>query len=639
MSIAPPITTTRFDSYVSDLNHEYERLHTAKEDAFWAAYMGLTSDPQAARADLSTKEMALQGFLQDPARLQDVRDVLTRAEVALDSPDPAVRPSEDDLVALRGWLLTFESNVIDSPEARDLANEIIHAEAALATQRGAMALGYQVPGEAFTPASSVKLGAMLAVDPDHAKRKAAWEGLRSIEPFVLSHGFIEVVKLRNRLGRMLGGEDYYDWKVRRVEGMSKTEIFALLDELEVKTREAGQRCITDLRAAKGADQVDGWNIRYLISGDISAELDPYFPFSKSLERWGRSFAALGIDYNGATLVLDLLDRKGKYENGFMHGPVPAWRDHGHFRPARIQFTANAIPGMCGVGQRATETLFHEGGHAAHFANIDMPAPCFAQEFAPSSVAMAETQSMFLDSLLSDPDWQARYARTEAGAAMPFALIEKSIRCKQPYAAWQVRSMLTVCYAEKAIYEIPDAELTPDSILNTIREVERRLLFLDGGSPRPVLSVPHLLAGESSAYYHGYVLAEMAVQQTRSFFEERDGHLTDNSRIGPDLREHYWRPGNSLRFRQFVNNLTGKPLSADALATHANRSVADTLALAKSAISRLENVASHDGPIELNATIAVRHGNFEVGSTAGHTFAEVCQKFEAWVTDQEKAAKA
>ena len=28
---------------------------------------------------------------------------------------------------------------------------------------------------------------------------------------------------------MLGGEDYYDWKVKRVEGMSKVEVFALLD--------------------------------------------------------------------------------------------------------------------------------------------------------------------------------------------------------------------------------------------------------------------------------------------------------------------------------------------------------------------------------------------------------------------------
>ena len=197
-------------------------------------------------------------------------------------------------------------------------------------------------------------------------------------------------------------------------------------------------------------------------------------------------------------------------------------------------------------QRATETLFHEGGHAAHFANVDMPAPCFAQEFAPSSVAMAETQSMLLDRLLSDADWQTRYARTVDGRAMPFTLIEKATHQGQPHAAFAVRSMLAVCYAEKAIYEIPDEELTAERVLKEVRDVERRLLFLDEGSPRPVLSVPHLLSSDSSAYYHGYVLAKMAVAQTRAFFENRDGHLTDNKRIGADLRESYWRCCNTNR---------------------------------------------------------------------------------------------
>src|SRR5690606_28274974 len=141
-------------------------------------------------------------------------------------------------------------------------------------------------------------------------------------------------------------------------------------------------------------------------------------------RWGRTFAALGIRYRGAELVLDLLDRPGKYENGFMHGPVVAWRRGSERVPARIHFTANAIPAMVGSGQRALATLFHEGGHAAHFANVDMPSPCFGQEFAPTSVAFSETQSMLCDSLLEDADWQRRYARGAAGQPLPLELIER-----------------------------------------------------------------------------------------------------------------------------------------------------------------------------------------------------------------------
>jgi Zn-dependent oligopeptidase len=275
-------------------------------------------------------------------------------------------------------------------------------------------------------------------------------------------------------------------------------------------------------------------------------------------------------------------------------------------------------------------LFHEGGHAAHFANIDMPAPCFGQEFAPTSVAFSETQSMFCDSLLGDADWQARYARTLDGRAMPVELIEKGLRASQPFAAWSLRSMFTICYVERALYEIPEPELTLERVLATVREIERKLLFLDEGSPRPALSVPHLIAGESSAYYHGYVLAEMAVQQTRAFFLQRDGHLLDNPKIGPALRAHYWQPGNSRSFREFIAALTGKPLSAEALATKVNRSTDEALARAHAALAREREIPPHNGPIELGAQIRVMHGTQPIASTDAGSFAACCERFEDWI---------
>ena len=67
-----------------------------------------------------------------------------------------------------------------------------------------MELGYQDPAEGFQRCSSVKLGTMLVSETDAALRRAAWEGLRSIEGHVLQNGFLDVVRKRNQLGRMLG---------------------------------------------------------------------------------------------------------------------------------------------------------------------------------------------------------------------------------------------------------------------------------------------------------------------------------------------------------------------------------------------------------------------------------------------------
>ena len=54
--------------------------------------------------------------------------------------------------------------------------------------------------------------------------------------------------------------------------------------------------------------------------------------------------------------------------------------------------------------------------------------------------------------------------------------------------------------------------------------------------RPLLAVPHILADESSAYYHGYVLAEMSVHQTRAHFKSKFGAIADNPEVGKQLTE-------------------------------------------------------------------------------------------------------
>lgn len=617
---------TELRRLVDDLNDRYETLHVAKEDAFWASYMGLTGNADKARTELDTREVELQRFLRDPERLTAVRAALAAAK----APAGKEKPDPEDVVALEGWEKTLSAHAIDSAPARALAEEVVAAEGALARKRGGMKLGYEDPKKGFVQASSVKLGVMLRSEADAGLRKAAWQGLRSIERFALENGFLDLVRQRNRLGREQGAEDFYDWRVRRVEGQTKREIFALLDDLEVRTRDAARRGVEELKR-RAPEPVTPWSVRWLVAGDVTKALDPHLTFAESVRRWGRSFAALGVKYRGAEMVLDLLDRKGKYENGFMHGPEVAWRRRGAHRRARIHFTANAIPTLSGSGQSATATLFHEGGHAAHFANVDMPAPCFGQEFAPTSVAFAETQSMFMDSLLEDADWLQRYALDAKGDPPPWAVIEQSVRSKQPFHAWDLRQMLSVCYGERAIYELPESKLTPDGVLEALRDVERRLLFLEEGSPRPVLSVPHLLSGESSAYYHGYVIAEMGVAQTRHHFLSRDGHLTDNPRIGPELAKAYWQPGNSRPGPSMVAALTGVPLGAAALAGEANRTVEVALREAEACRDRGKTVPRHQGKVDLDARIKVVHGNETVATLEpGGDFERFADQFAGWV---------
>jgi Zn-dependent oligopeptidase len=326
-----------------------------------------------------------------------------------------------------------------------------------------------------------------------------------------------------------------------------------------------------------------------------------------------------------------MERPGKYQNGFCHGPIPTWvTPQGDWVAGQINFTAEAKPDQVGSGLRAINTLFHEGGHAAHFANVAQNAPCFSQEYAPTSMAYAETQSMFCDSLLGDADWLERYARNAHGVAIPEALIHDRVASSQPMRAFDERSIAVVPYFEAALYQLSDAALTPEAVLTLARDTERRVLGME--SPRPMLAIPHLLNQESAASYQGYLLAHMAVYQTRAFFLRRDGYLTDNGAIGPALAEHYWAPGNSVDHEATLISLTGETFSARYLADECNKSVDAAWAEARETMAtaaRRQYPGNHVA--SLDARIRVVHGT-EVLADSSDGEDAMCERFESWVRD-------
>jgi hypothetical protein len=130
---------------------------------------------------------------------------------------------------------------------------------------------------------------------------------------------------------------------------------------------------------------------------------------------------------------------------------------------------------------------------------------------------------------------------------------------------------------------------------------------------------------------------MAVYQTRRFFLERDGHLVDNPRIGPDLAAAYWAPGNAVSFNDTLRALTGSPLSADALVADCLESPDEACAQARAQVERLASIPCHEGPVELDATIRVIHGRETIATTEEGGFAAVAARFSAWVGDQIRKA--
>ncbi|MDW5415964.1 M3 family metallopeptidase [Iodobacter sp. CM08] len=604
------------------LNRDYLAVHKAKEDLFWDTYMAISDD----HAGFAKAEDAYKNFTSSPAKLAQVRAAL--AQLSADDADTQALKH-----GLTGWLALFESNIIDSDAARDLMSQLIVMEAELfAKKRDYVQTHINDKGERVE-ATQGSLATNMSTNPSEQARKSSFDAMAGLENWVLENGFLEIVKQRNAFARAQGYANYFDYKVRKNEQMSSEELFAILDDFEVRTRDANLRGLNELVKEHGKDALLPWNFRYTISGDVARQLDPYLPFAKGLQRWVDSFCGLGITYRGATLQLDLLERKGKYQNGFCHGPIPSFVDaDGSWVAGQINFTSDAKPDQVGSGARAINTLFHEGGHAAHFANITQNSPCFSQEFAPSSMAYAETQSMFCDSLLEDADWLKRYAKNAAGEAVPDALIKVRIEKTQPFAALNERNILVVPYFERALYLLADDALTSVNALALAREFEMKILGFERAG-RPLLAIPHLLNQESAAAYHGYLLANMAVYQTRAFFEREYGYLTDNPAIGPLLSEHYWAPGNSISHNASLISLTGEAFNAKYLADACNQTVEDAWNEASDKISAAASRSYPESPVKhLDAHIRIVHGA-ELLADNQQSDAQMYQDFERWVAKQ------
>ncbi|MBS4705524.1 M3 family metallopeptidase [Aeromonas veronii] len=607
-------------TYFNQLNADYLQVHRRKEDLFWSTYMG-TSDDQAG---FTAAEQAYKALCANPARLPELREMLVQAD-------------EDDLKrGLQGWIAFFECNVIEDPAAAALMDELVAAEAALFARRKGLKLtlldeqGQQIAGS--LPAASTS----LAASPNEAVRQSALAMFHTLEQWVVGNGFLEVVAIRNRFARAMGYRDYFDYKVRKNEQMSPEQLFVILDDFIARTDARLQQSLVELKAAKGEAALLPHNLRYSVSGDVTRQLDPYVPFSRALRDWVESFRRLGIQYRGATLTLDLLTREGKYENGFCHSPVPSFFQQGEWVPAVVNFTSLADPAQVGSGWSGLNTLFHEGGHAAHFANVTGNAPCFSQEFPPTSMAYAETQSMFCDSLLDDADWLKRYARNAAGEAVPDALIKEMIAARQPFRAFNERQIALVAYFERDLYAMDEAERTPEAVLALARQWERKIVGVE--SPRPLLAIPHLLNQESACAYHGYLLALMAVEQTRAYFLKRDGYLTDNPRIGPDLAAHYWGPGNGMSHDETLRSLTGEGFSAVPLAEACNLSAGEAWQQAQACMAAAQQRPAAGEGSSLDAQIRVVHGA-ELIADNSESETRMLADFEAWITRRYFAGDA
>lgn len=598
-------STKEIETFLVYLNETNAKLHKAYEELFWISYMGDHSVDERMK-----KALALRDAFRSNRELAEKTMQYTKAATGTQK------------VRLQHWKLFFSKFQIPE-EGLLIKKEIDALESYMHEKKGKRKNGYIDPKSGkFIPASEVRMGIMIRTEKDESMRKAAFQALQEVAHEYIPD-YIKLVSLRNQFARKVGYEDFYAYKLDTEEGMTKKELFGLFDHIYEKTKygfknvRAMEKNIPGLRKP--------WNFGYLLAGDLTQEEDQYFPFDEALLRWGKSFAALGITYKGGKLQLDLLDRDGKYNNGFCHYPDLVMKKDGVLTKGSSNFTCCVTYGQVGSGKQGINTLFHEGGHAADRLNSTESESCINSEYAPNSTAWSETQSMFLDTIVSSIEWKTRYAVNKEGKAYPFDLFMRSLEKTYPVIPLSMMGIMDVMYFEKEIYEAK--ALTPEKVLSITLKMHKK--FTDKSEDSiGILNVPHLYSWESSCAYHGYGLAELSLSQWREYFYKKYGYIVDNKNVGKEMIQ-VWKLGSSKTYPQLVKIATKKKLSADAYIRSITATKEKIIKNAQERIKRLRSVKEYTQPVKLDATIRMMHGKKCISDNT-KSFESMAETYKKWL---------
>ena len=594
------------EDFLNYLNSEYHKLHQEYEELFWLSYMGDHSVDKKKDAALERRDF----FRSDPYVINQIKDHLKNADSKAKK-------------RLLIWLDFFER--YQTPQqAAPIKKRIIKLETEIQKKLSRRKEGYVDPySKKFISASKNKMGTIISTHKDEKIRKACFDAREKLAQNYIDE-YIRLIDLRNQYARKLSYTDFYDFKIRREDGMTKKELFSLFGAIYKKTRYAFKSIRKLEKKMPGLRKP--WNFGYMMTGDFTKEEDPYFQFKDALLRWGRSFAALGIDFKEGSLTLDLMDRKGKYSNGFCHWPeLVRYRNRKKFA-GKSNFTCNVVKNQIGSGAQGYVTLFHEGGHAAHLLNSKQKEVCLNHEYSPMSTSWAETQSMFIDSIFESIEWRTRYASNEKGEPYPLELFKRKLEKLHPLRPLSLNGIIFVSNFEREIYEAKN--LNPKRVLEIARRNYRKYFDRSVDSLH-VLNVPHIYAWESSGSYHGYGLAELALSQWREYFYKKYGYIVDNPRVGKEMAK-VWQFAALKSFKDFVVMATGRELSAEAYIRNSIFSLKTLLNRAKKRIQRLAKVSPLKGRINLNAVIRMVDGKKEIANNV-RGFEAMADKYGKWLS--------
>ena len=265
----------------------------------------------------------------------------------------------------------------------------------------------------------------------------------------------------------------------------------------------------------------------------TAEQDRHFPAARLTESFVGTMVGLGIDVSGQDgVTFDIGSRPNKSPRAFC-APVRV--------PGEVYLVVAPVGGWDDYA-----TLFHEGGHTEHTANVDPALPFEFRRLGDNSIS--ETYAFLLQHLVEDPEWLARHLNVEdPSEVVTHAKAQRLVYLRR--------------YAGKIAYEL---ELHGAGA-GGFTALAGRYSALLGAALQIKWPTETFLADVDEGFYCACYLRAWALEtHLRSYLRDRFGPAWFESREAGEVLRGLWRDGQRLDAEELLGELTGARLDFGAV---------------------------------------------------------------------------
>lgn len=524
----PPDPSALADRIEAALEPLAAELHRA----WWDASVDVSPETERRHADLQREE---RDFFADPEAFAEIEGALE---------DARGDPAADDLAVRRLDVLrrAFLPNQVPDDLRHRISDLEASVHAAFSSFRG------HVDGREV---SDNEIAAVLSDSADDEERRSHWEASKQVGAEVAER-VRELTRLRNEAARAVGYRDHYALALATGE-LDEDRLIETLDAIDRATARPFNewKAAFDGRLAArfgcAVGELGPWHY-----GDPFFQQAPQVPGADlhavlsacDIEDLAvRTYDGLGIEVRGVIEGSDLYPRERKTQHAFC-------LDVDRRGDVRV---------LCNIqaGERWAETTLHELGHAVYDLGVDPGLPWLLRRAAHALTT--EGTAMWFGRLVRDPDW----LRDVVGLPPAEAEARRAPLAQARRAALLVfaRWVLVMLGFERGLYADPDADHDTRwwelvARFQHVRPPEGRR-NPDWAAKIHVAVVP--------VYYQNYMYGELFASQVDAALRGVARGRVDDPAVGRWFGERVFRPGASWRWDRLVEEVTGRPLGADAFA--------------------------------------------------------------------------